>query len=224
MTKNVVILGAGGFAREVLDIFDAYTKTGQRYKVLGYIIDSKFGSPGTLINQKPILGDFIWLSENKENIYAICGVGDPVLRKHLVERALKLDVSFINAIHPSATLTPWVNLGVGVVITAGCRLTNQIIIGNHVQINLNSTIGHNSKLDDYVTIAPGTNISGNVSISKGSYIGTGVNIIEKINIAEWSIIGAGSTIIRDIPPNTTVVGSPGKIIKEREAGWHLRLK
>jgi len=59
-------------------------------------------------------------------------------------------------------------------------------------------------------------------MATGCYVGTGANINGKIHIGEWSIIGAGSTIVKDVPPNTTVVGVPGQVIKTREPGWHLR--
>jgi len=220
MSKKVVIIGAGGHAREVLDLFDACNIGGQNYEVLGYIVESRFGSPGTVVNDKPILGDFSWFKGRNE-VSAICGVGKPELRKRLVGLAKQFGVRFINVIHPSAIMTPWITLGEGVVITAGCILTNQIHVGNHVHVNRNSTIGHNCVIEDFVMISPGVNISGNVLIREGCFIGTGANIIDKINLGQWSIIGAGSTIIREVPPNSTVVGVPGKVVNTREDGWHL---
>ena len=99
------------------------------------------------------------------------------------------------------------------------KLRRPPIIGDHVQINTNSTIGHDSKLMDFVTLSPGAHISGNVLLNLGCYVGTGANIIEKLIIGEWSIIGAGATVIRDVEPNTTVVGVPAKIIDKRMKGW-----
>ena len=77
-------------------------------------------------------------------------------------------------------------------------------------------------IGDYVTVSPGTHISGNVTVRTGGNIGTGVNIINRLEIGEWSVIGAGSTLIRDVPPNTTVVGVPGKVVTRREDGWYLK--
>jgi acetyltransferase EpsM len=76
-------------------------------------------------------------------------------------------------------------------------------------------------VEDFVTLAPGVHVSGNVNLGEGCYVGTGANIIEKIRLGAWSTVGAGSTIVDDVPPNTTVVGCPGKVIKTREQGWHL---
>lgn len=221
MKKKIVIIGAGGFGREVLDIFDACNQNKPDYDVLGFIVEAKYGAPGTIVNDKLILGDFNWLEQYKNEVYVICAVGLPHLRQRLVQKANKVGCRFCSIIHPNTILTRWVKIGEGVIISAGCILTNQIYIENHVQINLDCTIGHNTILHNFSTLAPGVHISGNVTIGDGSYIGTGVNIIEKLSIGEWSVVGAGSTIIRDVPPNTTVVGLPGKVIKIRDPDGHL---
>jgi sugar O-acyltransferase (sialic acid O-acetyltransferase NeuD family) len=221
VATQVVIIGAGGFAREVLDVFDACNKDNQDYQVLGYIVESRYGIPGTLVNGKPILGDFDWFAQHPGDIFAICGVGAPAIRYRLIKRAMEYDVRFCNAIHPTAVLTPWITMGKGIVITAGCILTNQIQVGSHVHINLGCTIGHDAILEDFVTMAPGVHVSGKVRLSMGCYIGTGANIIEQVSIGEWAIVGAGSTVVKDIPANCTAVGIPGKVIKVRESGWHL---
>jgi sugar O-acyltransferase (sialic acid O-acetyltransferase NeuD family) len=219
--KNIVIIGAGGFGREVLDIVDACNQTNKIYEPLGFIVDPIYGKPGEIVNDLPILGGFDWLEKHAEEVYITCGVGPSHLRYQLVQRAKEINCRYTNLIHPSVIMTRWITMGEGVIITAGCILTNQIHIGDHVHINLDCTIGHNSVLQDFVTLAPGVHVSGNVRLETGCYIGTGANIIEKISIGNWSIVGAGSTIIGNVSPNTTVVGNPGKMIKERKPGWHL---
>jgi sugar O-acyltransferase (sialic acid O-acetyltransferase NeuD family) len=219
--KKIVIIGAGGFGREVLDVIDACNQADEIYEPLGFIVDPQYGTPGTLINNKPILGGFDWLEKHVDDVYVTCGVGPSHLRYQLIQRAIAVNCRFINLIHPSTIITRWVTMGQGVIITAGCILTNQIKIGSHVHLNLDCTIGHDVVLQDFVTLAPGVHVSGNVTLGLGCYVGTGANIIEKLQVGDWSIIGAGSAIVKSIPPNTTVVGIPGKIIKERQPGWHL---
>jgi len=220
--KKVVIIGAGGFAREVLDIFDACNNAGDRYDVLGYVVESPFGTPGAIVNEKPILGGLEWLDGQHRDVFVICGVGAPELRRRLVLEAVKRGARFCSIIHPTVRMSRWNSIGSGVVIAAGCILTNQIRVGDHVQLNLDCTIGHDVLIGDFVTVSPGTHISGNVTIRTGGNIGTGVNIINRLEIGEWSVIGAGSTLIRNVPPNTTVVGVPGKVVTQREDGWDLK--
>jgi sugar O-acyltransferase (sialic acid O-acetyltransferase NeuD family) len=219
-TIPVVILGAGGFAREVLDVFDAANAAKASFDVLGYIVDTEYVESGKVINGKPILGDYEWL-RGKPAIKCICGVGAPEVRFRMINRVHEIGAGFCSIIHPGAIMSSWNTIGEGSVITAGCILTNQIRIGNHVHVNLDCTIGHDAVLQDFVTLAPGVHVSGKVNIEEGSYIGTGVNIIEGKRIGAWSVVGAGSTVIRDIPENATAVGVPAQVIKVRESGWHL---
>jgi len=220
--QKVVIIGSGGFAREVLDVFDAVNAVQPTFDVIGYVVDTEYGTPGTIVNNKPILGSFDWFRQKKTDVQAICGVGASEIRRKLVTRAEQLGVQFCSIIHPNATLTKWIEIGKGVVITAGCILTNQIQIGHHVQLNLNCTIGHDTIIEDFVTLAPGVLVSGNVRIKKGCYVGTGSSIIEKITLGTWSTIGAGSAVINDIQNNSTAVGVPAKEIKTKMDGWHLK--
>jgi len=220
--QKVVIIGSGGHAREVLDVFDAVNRVKPTYDVIGYIVDTEYGASGTIVNDKPILGNFDWLRHNKTDVQAICGVGATEIRQKLVTRAEKLGAQFCSIIHPNAILTKWIQIGKGVVITAGCILTNQIQIGQHVHLNLKCNIAHDVIIEDFATLAPGVRVSGNVKIKEGCYVGTGSSIIEKITLGSWSTIGAGSTVIRDIQNNSTAVGIPAQEIKNKPDGWHLK--
>ena len=219
--KPVVIIGAGGFAREVLDVIDAINAERKQYDMLGYIVDPQYGAPGILINDKPILGGFDWLENHSAEVFVTCGVGPSHHRYRLVRRAEAAGCRFFSIIHPMVRVTRWVQLGEGAIITAGCILTNQIHIGNHVHLNLDCTIGHDVIIEDFVTLAPGVHVSGHVRLGEGAYVGTGANLIERLRIGEWSIIGAGSTAVKDVPADTTVVGVPAKVIREHAKGWHL---
>lgn len=218
--KSVAVIGAGSHAREVLDVLDAINQDKFKYEVLGYIVDQQYGEAGRLINGIPILGGFDWLSQHKDEVSVICGIGSSHLRYKLVKRAEALGCRFFSAIHPTSVMTRWVQIGHGVVIASGCILTNQIHIGHHVHINLGCTISHDVYVDDLVTIAPGVNIAGNVTLAKGSFVGIGATIIEKQQIGEWSLVGAGTTVVKNVPANTTVVGVPARVIKERAENWH----
>ncbi|MDH3254100.1 MAG: acetyltransferase [Acidobacteriota bacterium] len=221
MRRDVVILGAGGFAREVLDVFEACNDREETYNVLGFVVDSRFGLPGTSINDKEILGNLGWLAERAREVEVICAVGAPEIRRSLVARAEAVGCRFCSVVHPNAVLTRRIELGPGTVVTAGCILTNNIRLGPHVHLNLDCTVGHDSVLEGFATIAPGVHVSGNVRIGTGAYVGTGANILEKITIGAWSVVGAGSTVIRDIPRGATAVGSPAKVIKESVEGLQL---
>ena len=218
--QRVAILGAGGHAREVLDIFLACNTVSSTYDILGFIDDNR-AMHGKELNGFPVLGDFDWFeSADKASVRLICAIGNPVTRRKMVQKAASRELEFCNVIHPTAVVTPFVTYGKGVVITAGCIFTNQIKVGDHVYFNLDCTISHDCIIGDYCNINPGVHISGNVHIKPGCEIGTGAAIIQEVTIGEWTTVGAGAVVTQDIPANVTAVGIPAKVIKTREEGWH----
>lgn len=220
-TRKVVIIGAGGFGREVLDIFDAINAEGPAYNVLGFVVDPQYGKPPTVVNDRPILGGLDWLASRISEVEIICAVGAPELRFRMVQRASAPTARFCSVVHPSVVSSRWISVGNGSILAAGCVLTNQIQIKEHVHVNLACTVGHDCRIDDFVTVSPGVHISGGVTIQRGAYIGTGANVLPGVEIGHWSVVGAGSTVLQDVPPNSIVVGTPGRVTKHRADGWHL---
>lgn len=222
MTRRVAILGGGALAREVLDIFEACNAAGADYEIEGFVVEEGFGESGASLNGKPILGNLDWF-RNAGDVSAICALGYPEHRRGLAERAKERGIRFCNAIHPTAVLTPRMDIGEGVMIAAGCTFTNGIVLADHVHINPGCTLGHDVTLDEFATLAPGVHLSGYVTIRQGAFVGTGSCAIQRVTVGEWSIVGAGATLIEDVPPDTTVVGTPARRIKQREPGWQLRV-
>jgi len=214
--KPVVLIGAGGGSRDLLDVLLACGR-----EVAGFVVDPQYAAPGSIVNGHPVLGGFDWLSRHVNTVEVICGVGASEQRFRLIQRAVALGAVFCSAAHPSVIFTSKMEIGEGSCIAAGCILTSNVRIGNHVQINVGCTLSHDTILHDFVTLSPGVHVAGNVTLLTGCFVGIGANIIEKKTIGAWSIVGAGSTITKDVPPNTTVVGVPGRVIKTRPEGWHL---
>ena len=210
--KKVVIFGAGGFGREVAEIFKGQNKIKPQWDILGFIDDSP-SLKGEIINNFPVLGGIEWLIANGDGIGCVVAIGDPKGKRQVVERLEAIGSTFVNAIHPSVIMSETVEMGTDVILCAGNILTVNISIGDHIIVNLNSTIGHDVVINDYCSIMPNVTISGNDKIGKGVYIGTGAILIENISVGEWTTIGAGSVIIRDIIKNVVAVGVPAKVVR-----------
>ena len=142
------------------------------------------------------------------------GVGDPHLKKRLVEKTKKFGFQIADTlVHPSVVISKRNHLGIGGVICEGTVITTNIVVKNFVIINRNVNISHDDQIEDYVTISPGVSIAGNVTIQEGAYIGIGASIREKVTIGPWSIIGGGAFVKGDIPGNTLYAGVPAKFKK-----------
>lgn len=209
--KNIIIIGAGGFGREVkmlLDQVNAVTKT---YQFLGYYDDAK--EKGTLINGFPILGNVEDVNTITDKTCVVLGLGNPVYKKKVIQLLTNPNLIFETIIHPNVLLGEEVEIGKGVVICAGCIITCNIEIKDFSTINLACTLGHDTVLNEFVSIMPGSNISGEVIIEKGVYIGTGARIINQVVIGENTTIGSGAVVSKSIPKNCTAVGIPAQPIK-----------
>lgn len=215
--KKLVIIGAGGFAREVAWLVEDINGDKKEWDLLGFI-DEDTGKHGAVYNNYPVLGDFDFLYKEdiKEPVYCVCAVGNTKNKRILVRKAEEWGYRFANLIHPSVKMSKHVKMGVGNIICAGNMITVNIEIGNHVGINPCCGIGHDVIIGDYCTLYWSVNLSGNVSVGEGCEIGTKTVVIQGKSIGEWSIIGAGATVTRDIPPRCTAVGVPARPIKFHE--------
>lgn len=214
MTQRLVILGAGGFGREVLDVIEAINEGGaaseaQHFEVLGFLDDGHPESATLAPYDVKHLGSTAELGAMPRDVGFVVGIGNPTLRRRLVEE--HADRSQPALVHPSVTMGRAVTVGSGSVVCAGVRLTTNITIGRHVHLNLNSTVGHDARVHDYVTVSPLVAISGFVTLESEVMIGTGVTLNPGVTVGVGSAIGSGAAVLRDVPSGVTAVGVPAKV-------------
>ncbi len=208
--QRVVIVGAGGFGREVLWLCEEANNESPQWDVLGFI-DENPETWGKETCGRPVLGGLQWLdNRTRGDVGILFGVGSPAVRKRLTERLAPLGLCFPSVIHPGARHSNFVTVGDGTIVTAGNIITTQVSIGAMVIVNLGCTIGHDVVIEDFCTIAPGCNISGWSKLRTGVELGTRVAIIPGRVVGEWSVIGAGAVVTKDIPSHVTAVGIPAR--------------
>ena len=207
---KIVIVGAGGFGKEVLLTLNDCNKHRKKFDVLGFIDENK-SLYGKKINKKPVLGGLDWFANKKpKDVSCIIAVGDSKIRQKVVKKLEKFKIKFQTIIHPSVICSKFVNIGEGTVIQAGSIINPDTKIGKHVQINMDCSVAHDCTLKDFVTLAPGVHVNGENVIGEGTFLGTGAVTRDKIKIGKWSIIGAGTVIIKDAKQFSLYIGVPGK--------------
>jgi sugar O-acyltransferase (sialic acid O-acetyltransferase NeuD family) len=210
--KKIAIFGAGGFGREVLEIFKQQNKIRKQWKILGYIVEKEYINSNS-VNEYPILGDPSWFEKNKD-VGCVIAIGDTKTRKRLAISLEERGIIFYNAIHPSVITSDFSKIGKDVIICAGSYVGVNTTIKDHVIINCHSNIGHDAILENYSSIMTNVTISGKDHIEEGAYIGSGATLIEQITVGKWTIVGAGATVMTDAPDNVTVLGMPAKIMRK----------
>ena len=213
--NQIAVYGAGGFGREVAWLAQSNVIGGKSKKVVCFIDDDEEICGATLNNLEVL--SLLQAKEKYPAAYVVSGIGVPKIRELTMRKASAAGFSFTTLVHPRAEMSQWVDIGEGTVICAGNILTTNIILGKHVQINLDCTIGHDVIMGDYATLAPGVHVSGCVHIGKRAYIGTGAVIINGTQQAPLIIgddvnVGAGACVTKSISHGTWV-GVPAHPLK-----------
>lgn len=209
--KDLYIIGAGGFGREVAWIVERINSIKPTWNLKGFIDDNET-LWGSTEGEYHVFGGCEYLSA-LEDVYAVCAVGSSNVRKKIIEKLKDTSVKFATLVDPSVLYSNSVKIGEGAIVCAGTIITVDVNIGDHVIVNLDCTIGHDAVIDDFVTIYPSVNVSENVLIGECSELGTGTQIIQGKKVISNTIIGAGAIVVKDCLESGTYVGSPAKKIK-----------
>jgi len=209
--KNIVIIGSGGFAKEVAFLIEDINKQKAKWNFLGYIDEKVGGSNG----KYKVFNNDDWLISIQEEISVVFGLGNPSLVARLVQKfRLNKKIKYPSLIHPNV-IGDWdrIKIGEGNIICAGNIFTTDIQIGSFNVFNLDCTIGHDAVIGNYNVINPSVNISGGVDICNEVLLGTGSQVLQYKKITNKVIIGAGAVVTKNIEDMGVYVGSPAKKIK-----------
>ena len=214
--KKLVILGAGGLARELANAVVDINKCSQTFELLGYLDDEK-----ELVGQKrqelSVLGTVDWLAEHKPSgLWTIAAVGDGYLREKLSRVARQHSTPLATIIHPSAIIGPGGTIEAGVYVAAGCEITVDVCLGKCALVNMSCTIAHDVNIGDYVSIHPGARISGEVTVGDYALIGTQAVVLNKCTIGRGAVVAMGAVVAHDVPDSTLVAGNPARAVKKLE--------
>lgn len=209
---GMIIIGAKGFAKEVLEILHQ----NNQLEGLAFYDDVNDDLANLLYGKFPVLkneNDVLHHFKNFGNSFTI-GIGGPKLRELLYNKFLLLGGSFTSTISTTSYIGNYGNqIDEGCNIMQKAVLTNDITLGKGVIINQMSSIGHDVFIGEFSEICPNVSISGNCTIGHHVFIGTGAIVLPKVTVGNNVIIGAGAVVSKSLPDNCVAVGIPAKIIK-----------
>jgi sugar O-acyltransferase (sialic acid O-acetyltransferase NeuD family) len=198
----------------VLDILQA----SKHYHVRGFL-DSNKNLHGGQVDGVPVLGDISLLGalHGQGVAGAIVAIGDNPTRKFYSSVVANQGVELVNAIHPTASLARTVNIGSNVVIAAGAMVCAHATVGDSAILNTGCIVEHECEIGQAAHVCPGVRLAGHVTVGPVAFVGIGAVVIQGLTIGQAAVIGAGSVVLRDVPPFTTCVGQPARVIKYRPA-------
>lgn len=218
--QDLVIVGAGGLGREVSEWVEDINEVRPTFRLLGFL-DDDASRHGARCHDVPILGGAAWIS-GRSDVAAVVAIGSPAAKRRVLERLRAAGATrFPPILHPAAVIGRFVEIGEGTIVCPGAILTTDIRVGRFVALNFDLTIGHDATVGDYALLAPGVHVSGYARIGEGCDLGAGVVVLPSTEIGAWSVVGAGATVTASLPANCTAVGTPARVIKTRDEGWHI---
>ncbi len=208
MKSPVAIIGYSGHAHTGIDIL-----TAAGYQVTAYCDNSRKEHNPFALEYLGSEKDPAVLEKLKTYDYFI-GIGNQIaLRRKVYENVSPVLGEPVNAIHPSAVISPSVKLSYGHFISANVSVNALTRLGITVVCNTGSVIEHGCVIGDFVFIAPGAVLCGDVTIGDDTFVGANSVIKQGVTVGKNVIIGAGSVILEEVPDNVTIVGNPARIIR-----------
>lgn len=215
MSHRILVVGAGGHSRSVLDLISSIGG----YQVIGLLED--FQEVGTRIGAFSVLGkveDIVQVSVTQRCNLVAVAIGENFHRERVTNKIKQLlpTIGFPRLVHPSAILSQTASLADGVTVFAGAILNTNVAISEGAIINTGSILEHDCQIGSFSSVAPGATLGGNVVLREGSFLGLGSSVLQNRSVGRDSIIGAGSLVNRDIPSQVLAYGNPCVVKRTRE--------
>ncbi len=214
-TEPLVIVGAGGFAREAAAAVAAINSVEPRWELLGYLDDND-ELHGASVGEHRILGPSKHVEELGTARVVVC-TGSPAnygSRKSIVEQLALEPERMATLVHPAASIGAGTTIGPGTVILATTVTTTAVDIGAHVVVMPACVFTHEDRIGDYSTFGAGVRLAGGVAVGVGSYIGSGALVRENRSIGDWALIGMGAVVTLDVPAHEVWAGTPARRMRD----------
>lgn len=214
MAEDLVIVGAGGFGRETVDVVEAVNAAAPElvWRLLGVVDDSPSLENLERLERRSIdyLGTTDQVLGRQGRPHYLVGIGSPTVRRLLADQLDEAGLIPATVLHPAATIGSDVVIGEGSVICAGARVTTHIRLGRHVHLNPNVTVGHDTTLGDFVSMNPASSVSGDCVIEDGVLIGVGAVVLNQLTVGRGAVVGAAACVVRNVVAQAVVKGVPAR--------------
>lgn len=215
MYKDLIIIGAGGLARDVLEyaLDIGEDSSDIQWRIKGFITDIDYDFYDKNTFGYKIIGNISEHRIENNNLYVLA-IADMNFRIKVANHFMQRGAEFINLIHPKANISKSAKIGIGNIFAPYTLIGSNVDIGDFTITRPYVVCGHDSQIRDNCILLPNSTIGGKTIIGERTYIGSGSVIRDGIVIGQTSVVGMGSVVTKDIENNSVVVGNPAKYIRK----------
>ena len=206
--KHLLIVGAGGFGRELAGAAQGALGFGTDFDLKGFL-DARPDALAGFAGYPPVLGDPAEYEPEPDDVFATA-LGNIAARRRCAVALEGRGARFIAIVHRTAVLGPNVSVGDGTFIAPHVTLTADVKVGRHACIFHNTSVGHDARIGDFAHVYAQCAVGGGVEIGEGAMLYPGSQVVPRRRIGAGATVGIGSTVLADVPEGTTVFGSPAK--------------
>ncbi len=211
--RELVIVGAGGHGRELLDVVEAVNRVSPTWAFLGFLDDGPVDEERLARRGARHLGAVSELSAIDTDY--VVGIGDSTVRERIAAFARELGRDAAVLVHPAASVGGDTVLSPGTVLCAGARVTTNVRLGQHVHLNVNAVVSHEGRVGDFVTLSPGVLVNGTVALHDHVFLGTGAVVTPGLTIGAGTWVGAGAVVVTSLPGGVVATGVPARVRRGR---------
>jgi len=206
--EKLLIIGAGGYAKSVLDSIDYYN-----YQVAGFI--DEFSRKKDHLAY-PILARSIDEIKDCDEYFYFIAIGNNFHRRRWYDALVKRQLRLINVVDRSAIVSQRATIGKGCFIGKMAIVNSMSVVCDNCIVNSKALIEHGCYLSEHANISTNSVINGDVHVGEGSFLGSCSVTRGQLQIGKWSTVGAGAVVVSNVPDGKIVAGIPARIIKDNE--------
>ncbi|MFS0774386.1 acetyltransferase [Sphingomonas sp. 1P08PE] len=206
--ERLILVGAGGFGRELYFWAGDCLSAGTLPALAGYIDDVVPDMPGYELTRLATLQDYVPVPGD----LFLVALGDPAKKRLVVELLKTRGARFATLRHPTATVVRTASIAEGVIMCPYTMAMPDSRIERFATLINYSGVGHDSVLGEFSTLSSQVDVTGNVRIGKDVMIGSGARLLPRITVGDGATVGAGAIIVRSVKPGMTMFAAPAKLL------------
>ena len=201
--KTLVIVGAGGFGREVAWTVRRINEVSgeQKWDIAGFADDAP-DCKGGCVAGLPVVGSVGEACVKFPDAAYFIAIGDPRVRAAVKVRLGERE--FPAVVDPSAIVSETAKIGEGVFVGPLSIVSTDASVGEFAVVNARAGVGHDACVGPFATISPGVSLSGFTKVGAFAFMGTNSSTVPSAEIGEGAAVSAGMPVYRSVPAGSTL--------------------